>query len=602
MTRARGTEMPQRRRGAVAVQVAIAMTVMVGFAALTIDVGAMYNAKAELQRTADAAALAAAAMLGEYQTGAPQEAARDRAVEFAAANGVWGQSMFVDRQSDVTFGRAVFDPSSSKYDFVPTQNMPDAVRVTVRMTEDSANGPLSLFFASIFGTDSTELSADAIAMMVPRDIAVVADLSGSHNDDSELRHYQMIDINLHEVWDDFPGGIDDSPSEWAGLGYDPDDPQAAGPGWGYMKEMGYGTHPIQSNYDPTTDQGLIKLAYNQNWNDAHLEAYLASFAAQGYSADEIDAIMSRAHDSDGAWKYRTAVALGLARWDSGMPDGLWDRLGIDPADAGNGNDWVGSGEVVWLEQFGDRSLASSETIFYNYISGYMNKTWTKLYQANNDFKYEYGVKTFINYLLERRPYHSHTPEFADTNAQPMQAVKDATGHMMAVIESLDTNDQVSLEIYGTTAIHEVDLTTDYQAITDRLTGMQAAYYESWTNMGGGITRAIEELSSDRARSASRKIMILLTDGYANVTPEGKTGDYAGGRAYALDMAEEAAADGVRIFAVSVGAWADTDLMQEIAELGSGQHFHAEGTIEEYSEQLDDIFRLLGGQRPVELIE
>ena len=67
------------------------------------------------------------------------------------------------------------------------------------------------------------------------------------------------------------------------------------------------------------------------------------------------------------------------------------------------------------------------------------------------------------------------------------------------------------------------------------------------------------------------------------------------------MAEVAAAQGIRIFAVSVGVDSDTDLMEEIADIGHGEHFHAEGSIEEYSAELASIFQRLGGQRPVELI-
>ncbi len=60
--------------------------------------------------------------------------------------------------------------------------------------------------------------------------------------------------------------------------------------------------------------------------------------------------------------------------------------------------------------------------------------------------------------------------------------------------------------------------------------------------------------------------------------------------------------GVQIFAVSVGADADVAIMDQIAEIGHGEHFHAEGSIEEYGEQLDAIFRTLGGKRPVQLIQ
>ena len=49
-----------RRRAVVAVQVLVLLVVLIGAAALTIDVGAMFNARADLQRTVDAGALAGA--------------------------------------------------------------------------------------------------------------------------------------------------------------------------------------------------------------------------------------------------------------------------------------------------------------------------------------------------------------------------------------------------------------------------------------------------------------------------------------------------------------------------------------------------------------
>ena len=37
-------------------------------------------------------------------------------------------------------------------------------------------------------------------------------------------------------------------------------------------------------------------------------------------------------------------------------------------------------------------------------------------------------------------------------------------------------------------------------------------------------------------------------------------------------------------------------------IGRGQEFYAVGSPEEYTEQLQDIFRAIGGKRPVALIE
>ena len=591
----------QRRRAVVAVQVAVMMTAIIGFAALTVDVGVMYNAKADLQRTADAAALAAASRLVAFDDGEPTQLARAEALDYTARNNVFGKNVTLDG-NDVEFGRAVYNEGSGSYDFVPTEVFPDAVRVRVRLEEGSANGALSLYFARVFGKDSAEMSAEAIAMMVPRDIAVVADLSGSHTDDSEFRNYKDTDINLFDVWDDFPGGIDDEVSSWDGNEFPLDgdgwSEQMAGPAWGYMKQLGYGTRDIDASYSPSSDPGLVRLPQYQDWNDSSLRSALLG---QGYSTQEVNAIMSDQYDSNGAWEERVAVALGLARWNSGIPGGLWEQLGMPAYQAGNGNTWVGGSELTWVESFGNRSLSQSDDIWLDYIGNYMSKTWSEMYRANSDLRYRFGVKTFTNYLMERRTTHYQTPEFAGARTQPMQAVKDAVGHMCDTIEGLDTDDRLSLEIYGETARHEVNLTDDYQSIAGHLNAMQAGHYDTWTNMGGGILRGIEELTGSRARPTARKVMILLTDGMANVTATGKTGDYYNGRLYAKEMAQAAVDQGIRIFSVSVGSGADTALMSEIATMGSGDHFHAEGSIEAYSAQLEVIFKKLGGSRPVELI-
>lgn len=44
------------------------------------------------------------------------------------------------------------------------------------------------------------------------------------------------------------------------------------------------------------------------------------------------------------------------------------------------------------------------------------------------------------------------------------------------------------------------------------------------------------------------------------------------------------------------------IMDQVAEIGHGEHFHTEGSIEEHGEQPDAIFRTLGGKRPVQLIQ
>lgn len=590
------------RRGAVVVLLAVTIPVIVAFAALTIDVGVMYNAKSDLQRSADSAAMAAAARLADFSQGDPITLARATAKSYVNQNQVLGHTVSVD-DSDITFGRAVVNLQTGEYQFVPTEVLPDSVRVVVRKTTGSANGPLPLFFAHVMGFADADVQAEAIAVLVPRDIAVTADLSGSHSYDSRLRNYLATDINLYEVWSAFPGGIDDVDSTW---GVDPDtvDPSAAaqmsGPAWGYFKNLGFGTTTLDGGYSPQTDPGLVHLPDGSNWTNAALRQKMLD---RGYSTAEVDAIMSSSNDGSGGHTTRTAVALGLAEWYSGMPGGLWESQGISAYDAGNGNTFVGGGEIQYVETFGNRSISQSSSIWEDYIE--RNRGSSNMSMANSNFKDRYGVKTFIDYLSNYQDANSETPEFAAVPQQPMQAVKDAVGHLADLLDALDSVDRMSLEVYGTTARHEMDLTTDYQAIVNRLNEMQAAHYDSNTNMGAGMMSAITELTSEHANPVGKKVMLVLTDGYANAytTSYGtiKSGETQA-RQSVLDMAQLAADEGIQIIAVSVGSGSDSDLMSDIAEIGDGHHFHAEGSIDEYSDQLDTIFKKIGGIRPVELIK
>src|SRR5688500_20408515 len=86
-----------RRRASVAVLTAFSGTVLVGFASLSVDVGMLYNVRAELQRTADAAAMAGAwKMLDQKARGmsdsVAKDAARTEAKTIAGMNHVFRRS------------------------------------------------------------------------------------------------------------------------------------------------------------------------------------------------------------------------------------------------------------------------------------------------------------------------------------------------------------------------------------------------------------------------------------------------------------------------------------------------------------------------------
>ena len=151
-------------RGAVVVVTAVLLVVLLVFAGLAIDAGYLYVTRVELQRTTDAAALAAASHVdwGGDLTEMTRIANRP-AQEFALRNPAARQAVKFDPASDVELG--VFD--RYKRVFYPGANPINAIRVTARRSESSPNGPLPLFLMGILGHDTAEVAASSTVMLKP---------------------------------------------------------------------------------------------------------------------------------------------------------------------------------------------------------------------------------------------------------------------------------------------------------------------------------------------------------------------------------------------------------------------------------------------------
>jgi Flp pilus assembly protein TadG len=172
-------QLRQTRQGAITILAAIMSVVLIGMVAFSVDLGYVLSAKEELQRTADASALAACWEFGKRVSmgnsdSAAAAYARSTAAEYAELNQVTGNEMDVDTNScndpdgGVVFGY-VSDFSDSQSPFqTGTSHGYNAVRV--RLDKDSStNGEVPYFFARIFGMEGQDLHTEAIAGLV-RDI------------------------------------------------------------------------------------------------------------------------------------------------------------------------------------------------------------------------------------------------------------------------------------------------------------------------------------------------------------------------------------------------------------------------------------------------
>ena len=158
-------------RGATAIIVGILMIVFISLAALAIDIGYSMVSRNQLQNIADGAALAGASELGgayesmnsfdivtyvppnpgPIHTAAQSVGSMNRAAELSG---------ITIRDVDIEIGRWANGAFTTSAGMIA----PDAVKVTV-MRHDDANGPITTFFAGIFGRDTISITAYAIAAL-----------------------------------------------------------------------------------------------------------------------------------------------------------------------------------------------------------------------------------------------------------------------------------------------------------------------------------------------------------------------------------------------------------------------------------------------------
>ncbi len=163
-----------KRRGATIVLVAVCIPLLLGLAAVTVDLGHLYCVRTELQNAADAAALAGA-------SGLPDEwEVRERAQAIARANTANGHAIELpDDGLDVGF----WDSEMQSFTTVPEEDddIPDACRVKVRLDEAHGNA-VELSFGQIFGWRTAETGASAVATFGTAqtyDVMIVQDVSYS---------------------------------------------------------------------------------------------------------------------------------------------------------------------------------------------------------------------------------------------------------------------------------------------------------------------------------------------------------------------------------------------------------------------------------------
>ncbi len=164
----------RQRKGAVIVMVAVLLVVLLGCVALAVDIGYLYVARTELQRTADAAAMAGALALGRSSSDGASgdyhqssEEVYSEAEKYASLNAAVAQGVVLNRNSDITIGYLQFPHNLNAALQIVPLDQANAVQVIARRSSNTG-GEIPLFFAPLWGIDSSAVSASAIAVLDDR--------------------------------------------------------------------------------------------------------------------------------------------------------------------------------------------------------------------------------------------------------------------------------------------------------------------------------------------------------------------------------------------------------------------------------------------------
>lgn len=147
---------------------------------------------------------------------------------------------------------------------------------------------------------------------------------------------------------------------------------------------------------------------------------------------------------------------------------------------------------------------------------------------------------------------------APTNAwQDLVAAVDA---FLNVLDTTSQEEQVSVASYSSSATLDTYLEKNFTTIRNTVDGLNTG---GSTAIGKGMQEGIKALVAAAARPYASKTMVVMTDGMHN------RGVYPDAVATSL-----MAAYNLTIHTVTFGEGADQDLMQTVATIGGGKHYHA----------------------------
>ncbi|MEM1067872.1 MAG: VWA domain-containing protein [Planctomycetota bacterium] len=179
------------------------------------------------------------------------------------------------------------------------------------------------------------------------------------------------------------------------------------------------------------------------------------------------------------------------------------------------------------------------------------------YNSYHDYYYYRSGVDSVTY--QQWVYQEHY-ELGIAPTMPWQDLVEAVNAFLNVLDGTSQEEQVSVASYSSSGTLDTWLEKDFDVIRSTVDDLNTG---GSTAIGRGMQEGIESLLDSAARPYAAKTMVVMTDGIHNtgISPTSVADSLIG--SYNLT-----------IHTVTFGEGADQELMQEVAGIGGGKHYHA----------------------------
>jgi hypothetical protein len=181
--------------------------------------------------------------------------------------------------------------------------------------------------------------------------------------------------------------------------------------------------------------------------------------------------------------------------------------------------------------------------------------------------------------------------------------RSAVVYFLEYLREAKAKDRVGFSYYSTYASMGSKLSFDLTSVeTEMLKHLQPS---GWTNIADGMQLALDEFASNR-RAQALPLMVLLTDGAANMNQPGNWNNPTEAKARVIQRAESAARERIPIFTMALDSQTsevDVALMARVGAITASESYHIlAGQQSGQSTELREAFRRVAANRPLRIVD